>query len=185
MTFKPPTIVVPLTPAQAANTVTHRLGRVADNIRQVATRLGARPYRCFLVWSTWTNGVRGEGEEVETMRTEILPTPVVTSMDQIALNPQNVGLVQIGDVKVTEISVSFTEDQLMGRLGGATQVEQPQSFAWEIIEDGRQRDNPVHTKFRVKGRPVLKADQAMWSVNLERVGDDRQRDGSPQGEPQQ
>ena len=184
MSFKPPTILVPLTPTQAANTVTNRLGRVADNIRQVATRLGARPYRCFLVWSTWDGGVRGEGNEIETARVEILPTPVVTSMDSIALNPQNIGLVQVGDVKVTEVSVAFTEDTLLGRTNGATQVEQPYAFCWEVIEDGRHTGIlPVRTKFRVRGRPVLQADNAQWVVNLERVGDDRRRDGSPQGEP--
>lgn len=183
MTFKPPKILVALTPAQAANTLANRLGRVADNIRQIATRLGARPYRCFLVWSKWTGEHRGEGRELETSRVEILPTPVVQSLDNLAYNVQDIGLVQVGDVRITEISASFSEDELLGRMNGALQVEQPYEFYWEIIEDGRAGDQPVHTKFRPKGRPHRQADNAQWVVSLERVGDDRRRDGSPQGEP--
>ena len=173
----------PLTPCEASNTLANRLGRVADQIRQIATRLGARPYRVWLVWSRWTGAHRGEGRESELGRIEILPTPLVMSMDSIALSPQNIGLVQIGDVKVTEVSVSFDEDELLGRRNGDLEVEQPYAFCWEIIEDGRGGDNPVHSKFRVKGRPFRDAANAQWRVNLERIGDDRQRDSKPQGEP--
>jgi len=117
------------------------------------------------------------------MRAEILPTPVVMSMDNIALSPQNIGLVQIGDVKITEISGTFSEDTLLGRTNGDVQVEQPYSFCWEIIEDSRVGDNPVHSKFHVRGRPNRQADNAQFVVMLTKIGDDRGRDGKPQSEP--
>lgn len=177
-------LTLPLTAAQAANTLAHRLGKVANNIRPIATRLGARPYRVWLVWSRWTGSKRGEGTEQEIMRTEILPTPMVETLDGIALSPQNMGLVQVGDVRVTEINlVDLTEETLLGRTNGAVQVEQPFAFYWEIAEDGRGGGTPVRSKFRVRGRPTRRADMADWLVNLERISDDRTRSGSPQGEP--
>ena len=58
-------------------------------------------------------------------------------------------------------------------------IEQPFDFYYELIEDGRG-DNPSHrSKFRLLNRPFRRAGKTDWSLILERIGQDNNRDGSP------
>ena len=182
-----------------------RLGGVADRARQIATRLGARPYRCWLVWTQWgigPNGERGDGYERDLARVEILPTPLVKTMDSVSLSLFHAGTVPVGSVSVGEISVKyFTEDNLRGlaipRLPwtqtpscdacdlpevadlwdtSSASVKQPYSFHWEIHEDGRHGDQE-RKLFRLLNQPMLSADNAEYRLMLERVSPDRLRGG--------
>ncbi len=194
----------PLTPDQARATIAHRLGsRLAPKVRQLNTKFGLRPQRVFLVWTRWNGAERGEGKEAETYRAELLPTPKVDSMDGVAFSLLQAGTVPVGSVKVSEVSVSYTEDQLRGLAQPPTHADssccvsastcmlehvapvlhpehitEPNDFYYEVVEDGRGDDPPHRAKFRLLNRPFRRADKLDWSLLLERVGQDNNREGS-------
>jgi len=112
----PPNLPHALTPGQAKGTLASKFGKVADNLRQLATDFGIRPYRVFLTWTKWTGVERGQGDEILIRRAEILPTPRVISIDNMNNSPMHAGVLPVGSLKVDRISVvSFTRDVLMGK----------------------------------------------------------------------
>lgn len=164
--------VRPLSPFEAKATLANRFGKVADRVRQIATVLGIRPYRVFLVWSQYSGSERGEGTSKEVKRIEILPTPQVISLDSVALSPQAAGILPMGSVRVNEISISFTMDQLKGRwFPDPNELDVPNNyeFHWEIIEDGRGDSVPEVMRFRLAADPFRRGDMVDWTVNLERT----------------
>lgn len=124
----PPDGPHPLTPDQAKNSFAAKFGRIADKLRQLNTNFGIRPDRVFLTWSKWTGVERGMGDEIIIRRAEILPTPRVTSLDNVKSMPMHSGMVKQGTLRVDEISVQyFTRDVLMGKAfpGDAVTVHNP------------------------------------------------------------
>ncbi len=202
----------PLTPDQARGTLAHKIGsKLAPKVRQLATKFGVRSQRVFLVWTKWTGAERGEGVEREVHRAELLPTPRVDSMDSVSFSLMQAGTVPVGSVRVSRVTVTYTEDALRGRVypdpnpGDANppappagdgdddaddralvlatvnpeHILQPFDFFYELIEDGRG-DDPAHrSKFRLLNRPFRRAGKVDWSLLLERIGQDNNRDGSP------
>lgn len=188
------------------HSLAQRLGRVADRARQIATDKGARPYRCYLVWTRWGRGddaSRGDGYERDLARVEVLPTPLVTSLDSVSFSIFHAGTIPEGSVRVGEISVeTFTEDNLRGlaiprvewlevfgcdpcdlpdvsrlETTAADSVDEPYRFYWEVVEDDRHQRRPTRNKFRLLSKPMLRADNAEWTVMLQRESEDRLRDG--------
>jgi hypothetical protein len=105
-----------LTPTQAKSTLANRFGPIADRLRQLATNFGIRPYRVFLTWTKWTGVERGQGTEVMLRRAEILPTPLVVSLDNQVNSPMHAGVLPVGTLRVSRISVaSFSRDILLGK----------------------------------------------------------------------
>lgn len=169
-----------LTPQQAKRTLAHRLGGRIDRIRQIATNLGIRPYKVFLTWVSWSGEDRGSGTETLFKRQEILPVPRVTNIETQSLTPFSAGVLPIGQIRLDLISVvSYTEDQLSGRLSGQDDIPANLDFFYEIVEDGRG-DNPAYRhKFRLATQPYRKAGGVYFIVMLERIGgSDLDRDGS-------
>ena len=170
----------PLTAERARRSLAHRLGKRVDRIRQLATRLGIRPYRVFLVWTKFTGEERGEGNEGLIKRLEILPTPKLIDLSNVTFSPVAVGTLPIGAIRLERVSVSFTEDVLMGRqVPEAHEVPpEPYDFFYEVVEDGRG-DNPAERKkFRMVGTPHRHAGGVHWRLTLERISEDMKRDGT-------
>lgn len=175
--------VGPLAPGRASKTLAHRFTRVADNLRQLETKFGIRPYRCFLVWTRWDGGERGKGTPLEIGRTEILPTPNLKSLDNLALDPRAAGILPVGMVRLTEISTSLTYEQLKGlAVPGQPlldHIPQPFGFYYEVYEDDRSGVGAqVRRKFRPATEPNRDAENVQWTITLERVSEDSNRDGS-------
>lgn len=199
--------VRPLPPGRPKRTLVARLGRVADRVRQVATNLGARPLRVFLVWTQAGGYERGEGEEEEIARAEILPTPVVSDLSALALSPFAAGKYPVGTVRVSEVSMHrFTRDVLTGRrvpravaekgreavrtgeldaffspASGEPIPKERVSFFYEVVDDGRFDDRrPSRQRFRLFGEPHPNAENVEWILFLERTSEDRSRDEQSQ-----
>lgn len=182
----------PLSPREAKRTLANRFTRVADNLRQLNTKFGMRPTRCFLIWTRWTGGERGAGNEEELVRLELLPTPKVNSLDNVTFSILQAGTVPAGSVKLTEVSTQYTYDQLTGHMdagvaedgdckpGHLDQIKQPNDFFYELVEDGRGDPHPRRFKFRVLSYPFRQPGMVRWTVMLERVHEDRGRDGESQ-----
>lgn len=197
--------VRPLSPEEAKRTFANRFSRLADRTRQFATKFGVRPNRVYLRWTQWTGTERGEGDELDLLNYEILPTPRVTSLDMLSFSLAHAGVIPVGSLRVDRISVSFfTRDILVGKawpnvrqkpgvdrttriprvapMPGMNALEphipEPYDFFWEIVEDGRG-DNPAkRQKFRPMNEPFRRAGKVDWTVMLERVSEDRLRNNT-------
>ncbi len=162
---------------------------VLDRARQIAVNLGARPYRVELVWTTWTGAERGEGTEREIARLELLPTPQVTDLTSVALNPYSAGKLPVGSVRLSEVSAGrYTEDLLRGlRLPDGSELdEQRMDFYVDVHEDGRNLApgaSAERKRFRVMAGPHLSPCCTQYALVLERTSKDPSRDGAPPGGP--
>jgi hypothetical protein len=166
---------VALTAAQAKRSLAHRIAPRIDKVRQIATKLGLRPYRVALVWTAFDGSERGEGTEVEVKRIELLPTPKLQGMDGVMLNPFTIGLVPIGMVRLKLVSATYTFDVLSGFWvpeQHEKHIPQPINFRYEVVEDGRGDSVPKVQKFRLAAKPERQAGSVSWLVLLERIGTD-------------
>jgi len=173
----------PLTPQQAKRTLANRLIRPADRLRQVATRFGVRPYRVFLVWTTWDGEVRGEGTEREYARVEILPTPKVAELTSLQQAAYGAGVLGTGTLRVDRVSETFSAAQLQGlQIPGRRQDEDmPRNidFWYELREDGRGSDEPVPARFRLAATPYRGAGRVCWTLVVEQANEPTQADRQP------
>lgn len=163
--------VRPLSAFQAKRSLANRLSPLTDRLRQVATNFGLRPYRVFLVWTTFDGEERGEGTERELARVEILPTPKTAELNSLQNSPYSGGVLTTGTLRLDRISAGFTAAQLTGLAvpGREQQEDMPPNvdFWYELREDGRGGDVPVPLRFRIQGVPYRAAGKISWSVTLE------------------
>ncbi len=212
MAEKPP-YLRPLRDLEHGRTLADSLVQVADSVRQLATNFGVRPYRVRLVWLRYTQaefppGGLPEPEElalddmvgaggVSLLREiEVLPTPRVQTTDSIGRRLMQTGLSEAGNISISRISRSFSEDVLRGLLPEYRDPAAPEvlapgiQFFWEVQEDRIQRfsnigaggplptdDRAVRRKFQLSGVPFLSGGGAHWSVLLTRADGERGRDG--------
>jgi hypothetical protein len=171
----------PLSPEQARRTLANRLSRVGDRVRQLETRLGLRPYRCFLVWTQWTGGEPGHGDPAERIAMELLPTPKVRSLDSVTFSVFHAGTIPAGSIKLSEVSARYTYDQLKGLMvpGHEHQDRIPNDweFFYEVREDGRGDDPARRFKFRLLSEPNRHPENLEWTLMLEKISEDRGRNG--------
>lgn len=187
-----------LTQDQAKRTLLSRLSGtqqrvgVIDRTHQISTRLGMRPNRVYLVWARWTGAERGEGDQLILQRIEILPTPMVSDLTSVALNPYSAGKLPVGAVRIDQISAGrYREDYLRGTLipsdplfgqAGTPINVQTEDFWVEVQEDGRNvplGQQAERKRFRIFGGPFLSPCCTQYSVIVERMSEDMRRDGQP------
>ena len=171
--------VRPLGPGEMGNTLADKLSPMADRLRQIATKLGVRRYRVFMVHVMWSGTVRGAGLPKEISRREILPTPKVQDMEATTNVLRQFGLTEEGGLVVDEISAAFTEDDLIGKtpdLVDPTMTRtgtQNADFFWEVVEARNTYPLPVPRLYRPSGVPMRKA--TCWRVSLTKINGDRAR----------
>lgn len=185
-------------PEAARGTLAHRLTHTADRLRQFNTRFGLRSRRVFLVWVAWTGEERGEGEETELARRELLPTPRVSDATALTRRATAEGVLSDGQLRVDQISAgAYTEDDLAGRTIPASTTKAPHAspagysdgtraeprvagnvgFWYEVVEDGRGDPTPVRTRYRLATRPSRNEGGLYWTVVLEAAHDNVARTG--------
>lgn len=158
----------PLSDFEAEHTLVEDLVPVADDIRQLYTEFGLRPYRVFLVWVGFTadenadglpdvdvQGVSaddntiGAGRPFLIAEMELLPTPRVGPLGGVRQNLEPVGLTEAGGVTIDQISPSYSEDLLFGLLYDLLDPQHPAQlrpgiqFFYEVQENRPHRhQNP-------------------------------------------
>jgi hypothetical protein len=182
----------PLTTGRAGKTLAHKFTGLRDRLYQMETTFGLHSKRVFLVWTRWTGAQRGEGDEVEVTRVELLPTPRVTDLTSVSRTASRFGHVPQGTLRVDNISCgAYTEDHLTGlavptvaskgdRVGGtAAEPEIPdnKSFFWDVVEDDRGGGQAQRRKYRLLSAPHRNEGALSWAVTLQPVSDDLRRDG--------
>lgn len=152
------------------------LGGVADDLRQLYTDFGLRPYRMFSVVYRWTGGEVGRGEPLVISTEEFLPTPNVSPRG-VRGALREAGLVERGDVTVTQISPRYTEDQVRTLFHCLPLPPGLEGFI-EVTVDSRDGESP-RRRFTVIGVPARDADRFEWVATMTRQDASRLRDGQP------
>ena len=147
------------------------LGPTVDRIWQIATELGVRPYRVWLVHWRWPSK-RGLGRPIETSREEILPTPRVQDMLSTTFAVSAFGLSEGGGLFVDQISQRYSEADLTGVTPDLTDPSRPQTnsssveFFWEVQERRRTTPPTKARRYVPSGVPMLNRTGMHWRVNL-------------------
>jgi hypothetical protein len=85
-----------------------------DDLRGELHQLfGVRAYRTHRVKRTWAGAFIGEGTFVDEV-VEILPQPKVWTWDGLRWGMGAAGLNEMGEIQLTEVSLTYTEAELTG-----------------------------------------------------------------------
>ena len=161
---------VPLEP-----TFVEQMGEIVDDLRQLATDFGARPYRVFCVVVAWSGGAVGRGTQVQIDETELLPTPRIdlTSLRYVVTSG---GRTDNGRTSLYEVSPRYTEDDIEALFHRALEANE-QSFI-EVRMDGRDGREPIRHRLTLSGVPFRDADGFQWVVPLIIQQEERNRNGT-------
>jgi len=134
---------------------------VIDGLREeLHPQFGVRPYRLFVVRRTWDGEAVGDGGFIDR-ENEIRPQPRVQNLGHFDQHPG--GTVERGEVKVTEVSLSYHYQELMGAGLGANE---------EIlirIDEAHGQGNPPRY-FRHSRPPFVDRERDMgWVLYLRAV----------------
>lgn len=158
----------------SASSLVESLGAVADDLRQIASDLGARPYRLFSVIQRWSGGAVGRGYASIVSRREILPRPKVN------VNPAQTeytagGRQTRGHVRVTELSPRLTADDIFGIFGTQPLAGGRESYLELTIDsrDGRSQ----RWRLTPADVPQRDAENFQWTVDLYYASNSPTRDG--------
>lgn len=162
-------------------TLAGRFVKVADCLRNMNTTFGLRRCIVRLIFTQWTGGSRGVGEEYVTSATEILPNPRVLDFTGIAEVVSSAALIEAGSLVVQEISGRYQEDALRGLGPGGTPIPKDTSFYWEVefVNRGGNPLSNVKRRFTPSSVPAYLPGKVQWVQTLQRAQGDRKRDGQP------
>lgn len=155
------------------------LGDVADDMRQLLTEAGLRPYRVFSIVTRWTGGAEGLGDEVLVSETEFLPTPFV-DLRPVQSQMTAAGRKERGNARLREMSPRYTEDDI-SQLFPTDLPDDHYSFI-EVRHDARD-GNTQRRRFTVSDVPWRDAENFEWLVDISVQQTARKRDGQLGGEP--
>ncbi len=95
---------------------------VIDGLREsLHPDFGVRAYRIFRVIRTWTGQVAGDGI-MSDVALELRPQPLVHVWNGRKFEQASCGIEELGEIMLTEVSLTYTEAQLTG--GGALGMNQ-------------------------------------------------------------
>ena len=173
--------VRPLRPDEVRSSLMSGLSPVIDSIRQIATDIGVRPYRVFLVHVQWSGAKPGDGQPSEMSRREIKPTPRIRDMSATTEVLSAFGRVEEGGIVVDRISAKFSEDDLLGKTPDLVDPVRPRAgkrnaeFFWEVQENRPVNPNPIPRRYVPAAVPTLMRGGSHWRVPLNKQNTDRSR----------
>jgi len=156
-----------------SRSVVARLAGVVDSARDLATGLGLRPHVVRIVWTRWTGGMRGIGQEVLVKEEVLTPIPKVERLEDVDAEVVEVGRIETGSVVVSKISSRYPESLLRGALIDGESIPPDVAVFWEIenVSTGRRR------RFTRASAPAYDAGRLQWVVGLEAAMSGRDDDG--------
>jgi hypothetical protein len=154
------------------------LGGTVDELRQLKTDFGLRPYRVFSVIERWSGGESGRGEVVVESEVELLPTPKVVDIKPVRGVATPAGLDEKGGIRLKEISPRYTEDDIRA-LFHVQPLGKDQDGFLEVRVDERD-GSTMRRRFTIKGTPFRDAEKFEWSAYLTTQNADRSRAGQVQ-----
>jgi hypothetical protein len=168
------------TSPERAGDAGRRLSRLWDRARDLKARAGLRPYSVTIVRAQ-SAGMRARGSGPTEIVGEwcILPVPRVSDLTALTevLAPDQ--LREAGTVVLSEISLAYSEQVLLGRGEGGEPIPRGETVYYEIaLLDGAGRVT-LRRRFLAASAPYAKAETAEWVINLVRAPWDRDADGTP------
>lgn len=162
-------------------TLAQRLIPVADNIRNLFTRFGLRSYKVRIVRIRWGGGRRGLGVPFLKGTLDILPTPMVQDLSTLTEILTPVGLDETGVIVVSQISGSFTDDQLrfLDEDGQQPGPDEEVFYEIEYPQPDGPRNSSQKRRFVLRGAPNYNPGGFEWTIRLEKSNEDRTRGGDP------
>lgn len=136
---------------------------VIDGLREdLHPAFGVRAYRVYRLIRSWSGAVAGEGT-ISDVGHELRPQPRVRQWDGLRYVQATCGINELGDVKLTEVSLTYTEAQLTGKPLNKNQE------AFIAIGDAHGQASPIrlwgHTQ-----PPFIDREKDMgWVLWLRRV----------------
>jgi len=158
------------------SSLTEQLGKVADDLRQLYTDLGLRPYRLFSVVEGWSGGEEGRGTLTTLSEREFLPTPNL-NLKPLRIRLPEGGYSDNGFHTITEISPRLTEDQIRGLLHGAPLP--PGQYGYLETRIDSRDGQTERRRFVVRGVPWRDAENFQWVVKCSPQQPSRHRNGTP------
>lgn len=164
-----------------SRSLVEELADVADDLRQLQTDFGLRPYRVFSVLQHWSGGRVGAGLVATVREIEFLPTPLVDVLP-VKRRMTEGGFTEDGDTWLKEISPRLTEDEVQNLVAPQGLQAGDDPFI-EVRMDARDGQSE-RRRYTVQGPPVRDAGAFQWKVRLVKANPDRSRQGEPTGERQ-
>lgn len=169
-----------VTDRQATQTLARRFIGLADSLRDLLTRFGLRTYKVTIVRVEWTGGKRGRGVPVILSEKTILPTPKISNLDALSAVVQSVGLEELGSIELSQISGSFTEEDLYGTDSDGEPIPANQEFFYEVEFFPHSGGPSQKRRFFPTSAPTYMPGRLQWSIRLEKSNEDRTRAGDPE-----
>lgn len=164
-------------------TLIDSLAPTVDCARDLFTSLGVRSYQVNLVWTRWSGGERGVGQEYVAATQTVLPTPKLAGLGGVQIELKELGSNEQGSIELSQISLSYSEDLLLGRGGVVPEGESipfDVSFFWELalpIGGGQS----IRRRFTPSAPPERRGGSLDWLVRLVETEGARRRDGGIDG----
>lgn len=136
---------------------------VIDGLREdLHPDFGVRAFRVYRVIRTWTGSVEGEGTSSD-VGVELRPQPLVSVWDGFRFVQATCGLEELGDVRLTEVSLSYS----YADLTGSPLTPNQQLF----IAIGEAHGQGQPTRMFTLARPPFpdRVKDLGWSIALHRV----------------
>ncbi len=145
------------------NLVDSLVDDVVDGLRdELHPEFGVRAYKLEIVTRTWPSGTEGVGQMVETAH-EVYPQPLVKIWDGYRFTQKPCGIDDIGVIQLTEVSLKYTEADIIGDGADATQS------LWRLSDAHGQLTSSKY--FVVDGSPYIDRIQDIgWVVRLRAAG---------------
>lgn len=172
-----------LDPYSFGQTLAQKLSgnRLADPLRNLATRFGVRKYEVRIVRLRWNGGTRGLGDPFVEHEWLIEPTPRVLGMNELNESVEGPGVQETGSVKVDRISTEYSERGLRGLDRTEETYPVDVEVFWEITFFGDR--TPIRRRFNLTSAPGRAT--FGWEVHLERALNDRDSSRTlPRGDKQ-
>ena len=164
---------------QYATTLVNELTGVVDFCRDINTYLGERQYRISLIWTRWSGGHRGIGQEVVDFEIPVLPTPVISDLKNVGLELTPIGINESGGIFVAEISPRYPESMLLGNdivVRPGQELPQDVNFFWEVFFPATMKPGE-RRRFTPKSPPNKDPTGFEWTIRLIRAQGGRTETG--------
>lgn len=162
----------------AAGAAGARLSRLWDRARDLYSRAGLRPYTVTIVRARYA-GMRARGDGPAEILGEwpLLPTPKVGDLTGLGEVLDADQLRESGSILLSEVSLSYSEDILLGRGPNGDPVSPAETVFFEIRNLDIAGRATCRSRFVAASKPYSDTTRAMWSIMLARAPWDRDRGG--------
>ncbi len=148
---------------------------VADDVRELASELGARAHTAHLVWQRWSGDSRGDGSPQIEREVELTPTPKISLAGSTRYRRGPGGSVREGDAFLGEVSLRYSPDLLRGEDLYRGRLPANVEFFYEL--------RPVPgsggavLRMSLAGEPVRDHERVEYRIDLQHRNPDTPMDG--------